>query len=128
MRNVLFGEDYAKEQATGDLIESSLNVSSAYVGPYRDCGEWGMAAYSVILAILGVVTWTRRRRTLRDQVVYVLMAECMILTIFWNFLFYNPFAGQFFWTFYLLRSGRFRLLPQPILSFLAKGKLAFRDA
>jgi hypothetical protein len=128
LRNALFGEDYAKEQASGDLIESSLNVSSAYVGPYRDCGEWGMATYSGILAFLGVVTWIRRQRTFRDQVLYVLIAECMILTIFWNFLFYNPFAGQFFWTFYLLRSGRFRLLPRQILYFVARDKLAFQDA
>lgn len=109
IRNAFLGKDFAAEQATGDLIAESFNVSSAYIGPYRDYGELGMAAYSGILALAAFATRKRRHRTFRDQVIYALIAECLILTIFWNYLFYNAFAGQFFWAFFLLRSGRFRL-------------------
>ena len=118
LRNALFGKDYAEEQASGDLIESSLNVSSAFVGPFRDYGFFGISSYSGVLAILALFAWNRRRRTLRDQIFYAVVVECLILTVFWNFLFYNAFASQFFWIFYIFRSGRFRLLPKPLSALL----------
>jgi hypothetical protein len=118
LRNALLGENYLQKQASGDLIESSLNVSSAYVGPYRDYGRWGMAAYSATLALVAVFAWNRRRRSLRDQVVYVVLAVCLTLTVFWNYLFYNAYLSQLFWIFYIFRSGRFRLLPKPLSSYL----------
>lgn len=118
LRNAIFGKDYREEQVSGDLAESSLNVSSAFVGPFRDYGEWGMAAYSGVLALLAVFAWNRRRRTLRDQIFYAVAAECLVLTVFWNFLFYNAFVSQFFWLFYLFRSGRFHFFPKRLPELL----------
>jgi hypothetical protein len=112
LRDAMFGKDYALRQGSGDLIESSLNVSSAYIGPFRDDGFWGMAAYSAVLALLSAAAWKRRSRSFENQVLYALVAQCLVLTIFWNFLFYNAFTWEFFWIFYLFRSGRFRLLPR----------------
>ncbi|HEX4004749.1 MAG TPA: O-antigen polymerase [Acidobacteriaceae bacterium] len=113
MRNAIYGKDFATEQGTGDLVDERLIVSSAYIGPYLDYGFVGIASYSVVLGLLAAYLWKRRERSLRDQVLYVIMAQCLMFSIFWNFLFYNPFLGQVFWIFLIFGRKRVKLVSSP---------------
>ncbi len=97
LRNAIYGKEFSEDpQTAGDLVTPSLTVSSAYVGPYLDYGFWGMGCYSALLGVISAYCW-RRRSTFRDQLRYAIIGQCLVFSVFWNFLFYNPLLGQFFW-------------------------------
>ena len=110
LRQAIFGKD-SNLGRDSDLVESSLNVSSAYIGPYVDYGFLGIAAYSMLLATISSLVW-RIRKNIRGMLLYTLVAQCLVFSVFYNFLFYNPFLGQVFWIF-LIFSQR-TLVPLPI--------------
>jgi len=97
IRNAIFGKD-SNLGRDSNLVNSSLNVSSAYIGPYVDYGYIGIAAYSVLLGLLSALVW-KMRGNVRGLLLYAIMAECLVFSVFYNFLFYNPFLGQVFWIF-----------------------------
>ncbi|MGA9246316.1 MAG: hypothetical protein WBW03_30570, partial [Silvibacterium sp.] len=97
LRDVIYGKAFSEhEQAVGDLVTPALTVSSAYVGPYLDDGLWGMGWYSALLGVIAAYCW-RRRSTFRDKLRYAIIGECLLFSIFWNFLFYTPLLAQFVW-------------------------------
>ena len=97
LRNAIYGNEFFKDQeAGGDLITPALTVSSAYVGPYLDEGFFGMGCYSALLGVISAYCW-RRRGGFRGKLRYVIIGQCLVFSIFWNFLFYNPLLGQVFW-------------------------------
>jgi len=100
IRNVIYGK--AASGTGGDLVSESFNVSTAYVGPFSDYGYVGMVCFSTTLAIIAAYYW-RKRSTFRDGLIYTIVAQCLVLSIFWNFLFYMPFLGQVFWVYFLFR-------------------------
>lgn len=106
LRNAIYGKQFSEDQqAAGDLVTSSLTVSSAYVGPYLDNGFWGIGWYSALLGILSAYCW-RRRSTFRDKLRYAIIGQCLLFSVFWNFLFYNPLLGQFFWIYFIFATRR----------------------
>jgi oligosaccharide repeat unit polymerase len=97
LRNAIYGKQFTQDQqAAGDLVTPTLTVSSAYVGPYLDDGSWGMGCYSALLGVISAYCW-RRRSTFRDKLRYVVIGECLLFSVFWNFLFYTPLLAQFVW-------------------------------
>ncbi len=110
IRHALYGKD-SDLGGGADLIQENLKVSSAYIDPFNDYGYTGIACFSLLISILSAYFW-RKRRKFRDQLLYSIMAQCLILTIFWNFLFYNPFLGQFFWIYLLFRQRGIRIFPR----------------
>lgn len=107
IRNAIYGKDPSIEQE-GDLVESSLNVSSAYIGPFVDYGYTGIGCFSVLMGLVTGYLW-KKRRTLRDDLMYCIFAQCLALSIFWNYLLYFPFLVQIFWIYLLFSQRRFRL-------------------
>jgi oligosaccharide repeat unit polymerase len=97
LRNAIYGEEFSEnQQAAGDLVTPTLTVSSAYLGPYLDNGVWGMGWYSALLGVISAYCW-RRRSTFRDKLRYAIIGECLLFSVFWNFLFYTPLLAQFVW-------------------------------
>lgn len=97
IRYAIYGKQFSEDQqAAGDLVTPSLTVSSAYVGPYLDYGFWGIGCYSALLGVISAYCW-RRQSTFRDKLRYVIIGECLLFSVFWNFLFYTPLLAQFVW-------------------------------
>ena len=120
VRNAIYGKQFTEDQqAAGDLVTPALTVSSAYVGPYLDEGLWGMGLYSALLGVISAYCW-RRRTAYRDKLRYVVIGQCPLFSVFWNFLFYNPVLGQFFWIYVIFAKRRLTLYghtaQQPALS------------
>ena len=109
IRHALFGKD-SKLGHDSDLVESNLNVSSAYIGPYVDYGYAGIASYSILLGLLSSLVW-RTRKNIRGLLLYAIMAQCLVFSVFYNFLFYNPFLGQVFWIYLIFSRRRLVFLP-----------------
>jgi hypothetical protein len=49
LRSAIYGDGIG-EAASGELVVSAFNVSTAYVGPYQDLGLAGMALLSILSA------------------------------------------------------------------------------
>ena len=109
IRKAIYGEESNLGNG-GDLVNEVFNVSSAYVGPFKDYGYPGVACFSILIGTLSAYFWRKRRR-FRDQLLYAIIAQCIVLTIFSNYLFYNPFLGQFFWVYLIFSQKKFRIFP-----------------
>jgi len=93
IRNTVYGEN--NDALSEDLVTSTFNVSTAFVGPYKDFGWMGVAGYSVLNALLAVYFW--RRRSLYHILGYAVIAQCLVISIFFNHLLYLPIIFQLFW-------------------------------
>lgn len=111
IRDAIYGKDFGLE-SMGNLVSENLNVSSAYIGPLKDNGYIGIACFSLLLGIMAAYSWKKRRK-FRNQLLYAIVAECIVLTVFWNFLFYTPFLGQIFWIFFLFRQRKTHIFALP---------------
>jgi len=84
------------------LVDESLNVSTAFIDPFRDMGMAGVAIYSVFAGALGGLFWARRHRTY-FLLGYAFIAQALCLSVFYNHLLYLPYLFQLFWFLVLLR-------------------------
>lgn len=100
LRKIVYDPSTVADLPSGDLVTEALNVSTAYLGPFRDFGMLGIASFSIILAYLAAHFW--RDRSLRGSLAYAILAQCVILTIFFNHLFYLPIISQVFWLYIFL--------------------------
>jgi oligosaccharide repeat unit polymerase len=97
LRNAFYGSRFTEDQGkASELITPNLSVSSAYVGPYLDYGFIGIGCYSTLLGVLSAYCW-KKRKSFRHQLRYVIIGQCLVFSVFWNFLFYTPLLGQIFW-------------------------------
>jgi hypothetical protein len=94
LRTVIYGSS-ASDAYEGDLVNSSFNVSTGYISPFQDYGHEGMLLYGVGIAIVCSVYW--RRRSVRDTLIYSVLAQCLVLSIFFNHFFYLPIICQIVW-------------------------------
>lgn len=109
LRNAIYGGQFSEDQqSAGDLITANLTVSSAYVGPYLDNGFVGIGCYSALLGILSAYCW-KKRKSFRNELRYAIIGQCLLFSIFWNFLFYNPLLGQVFWIYIIFTKRKFSL-------------------
>jgi oligosaccharide repeat unit polymerase len=95
LRKMVYDPATIAELPSGNLVTEALNVSTAYLGPFRDFGMLGIACFSIIMAYVAAHYW--RDRSLRGSLAYAVLAQCVILTIFFNHLFYLPIISQIFW-------------------------------
>ncbi len=98
LRKIVYDPTTVSELPSGDLVTEALNVSTAYLGPFRDFGMFGIACFSIIMAYVAAHYW--RDRSLRGSLAYAVLAQCVILTIFFNHLFYLPIISQVFWLYF----------------------------
>ena len=109
IRTAIYGKQFSDDQMNaGDLVTPNFTVSSAYVGPYLDYGFWGIGCYSSLLGLIAAYSW-RRRGTFPGKLSYAIVGQCLLFSVFWNFLFYNPVLGQFFWIYLIFARKRLTL-------------------
>lgn len=86
---------------SANLYSGAFTVSTAFVDPYLDYGMAGMAIYGVLFGFIAQLTWFYP--TPRSRLMYCVLAQSALLSIFTNFLFYLPSIFQLFWI-YLIGS------------------------
>jgi oligosaccharide repeat unit polymerase len=85
----------AGQAVSGDLVTDTFNVSTAYVGPVQDFGNYGMAAFSVVIGMLCQMFY--HQKTLRSLAIYAVLAQCLLTSLFFNNFFSLPIISQVFW-------------------------------
>ncbi len=80
---------------SAQLYSNAFTVSTAFVDPYLDYGPLGMAVYGVLFGFVAQLAWFYP--TPRSRLMYCVLAQSVILSIFTNFLFYLPSIFQLFW-------------------------------
>lgn len=101
LRSIIYGNGAADEAFSGNLVTDAFNVSTAYVGPFQDFGHLGLVLFSILLAVVALITWSRR--SLRGIAIYAVIGQCVVLSVFFNHLFYLPVITQVIWLFFFLR-------------------------
>lgn len=104
LRNMIYGQQLGDAES-GQLVSATFNVSTAYVGPYQDFGFAGIILFSGLTAFICQILWYRRG--LKDVLAYVVLAQCLVLSLFWNQFFSLPIITQLVWLqIFLGRSSR----------------------
>ena len=110
VRSAIYG-DQLGDAESGQLVVSAFNVSTAYIGPYRDFGYWGTTLFSFFIGGLCQVFWFRR--DLCGILMMAVTTQCLILTLFFDHFFYLPVITQLGWAWFFFLP-RFRILPRRI--------------
>jgi len=100
-KTIIYGKGVAPA-AGGELVANSFNVSTAYVRPFYDYGYFGLALYSVILGVVATYYWCNRR-TFRNRLIYTIVTQCLVFSIFQDFLFFPTILGQILLIYLLFR-------------------------
>ena len=102
LRNIIYGSAAQASQAfSGTLISQAFNVSTAFIGPFQDFGWPGVAGLSIFLGLVAEFCW--HRRGMKGALIYAVIAQCVILTLFFNHLFYLPVITQVVWIIFFFR-------------------------
>jgi oligosaccharide repeat unit polymerase len=107
LRPLIYGSS-SREAYEGDLVSNSFNVSTGYIAPFQDYGHSGMLLYGVGIAIVCTVYW--RKRSVRDTLIYSVLAQCLVLSTFFNHFFYLPIICQIVWIYLIFSPRRIRLI------------------
>jgi oligosaccharide repeat unit polymerase len=97
IRLVIYGNQLGDAES-GQLVDSAFNVSTAYIGPYQDYGLVGIALMSTFAAMLCGFFWYRRN--LQSILMFAVVTQCLILTLFFNHFFTLPIISQLLWLTY----------------------------
>lgn len=110
-RNIIYGEETARKITQGELQSQALTVSTAYIGPFQDMGEYGIVGFSVLAGLLCEVFW--HRSGFWNIFVLSVFTQALILSLFYNLLFSLPILGQLAWFYYFSRLPQlsFRTVP-----------------
>jgi oligosaccharide repeat unit polymerase len=100
LRNIVF-DSVSLQAANGELVADAFNVSTAYAAPFQDFGWLGILIFTVVFAGMAGIFW--RKYTLRDQLCYAVVCQCLILTVFYNHFFYLPVIFQILWLYVFFR-------------------------
>lgn len=103
IRNALYGVEAASGALSGELVNDAFNVSTAYVGPYEDCGRMGIVLFSMLLGVTALCCW--KVPGTRGVLIYSVIGQCLVLSIFFNHLFYLPVISQIGWILIFCRRG-----------------------
>ena len=103
LRAPIYGAQFQDDARTGNLVTEAFNVSTAYVGAYQDWGYLGVGLFSVALAGLAIYFWNAY--SLRGMLTYAVIGQCLVLSVFYNHLFYLPIITQVMWL-YIFCDGR----------------------
>jgi oligosaccharide repeat unit polymerase len=106
IRSHIYGSQLGDAES-GQLVVSNFNVSTAYIGPFQDYGFWGIALFSALSAAACQFFWLRRN--LRDILIYTVLMQCLVLTLFFDHFLYLPVISQIIWIYYFFsKQGRYR--------------------
>ncbi|HEY1984454.1 MAG TPA: O-antigen polymerase [Terracidiphilus sp.] len=94
IRKVVYGQS-TEMALSGELVDQAFNVSTAYVGPFQDYGSLGMMCFSFLISIAAAFYWWRAN--FRDELIYVVIAQCLLITVFYDYFFSLPIITQVAW-------------------------------
>lgn len=94
IRDIIFGNQ--TQNAT--LVSQAFSVRTAYRGPYQDYGLAGIMLFSILTSFVCQFFWYRSR--LRDVLIFAVLIQCLVLTLFANLFFALPVITQIAWLFY----------------------------
>ena len=92
LRSIIF--DTSKIEK-GDVITEAFNVSTAFVDPFVDNGYFGLLLFLLLISIITHHYW--RKTSIKGVLYYTIIAQCLILTIFYNHFFSLPVISQILW-------------------------------
>ena len=96
-RELLYHNDTAVT-ASDLLVTEAFNVSTAYIGPFQDLGLFGIMVFSSWTAFTCQFFWYRTN--LRDTLIFAVLIQCLVFTLFDNLFFLLPVIAQVFWLYY----------------------------
>ena len=94
IRDLVYG-GRASDALSGQIVSEIFNASSAYIGPLQDFGLLGVVLYSIIVAFACQYFWFRTG--LKNILVFAVLTQCLILSLFYNHFFYLPVITQLLW-------------------------------
>jgi oligosaccharide repeat unit polymerase len=103
IRVVIYGDSLGDAES-GSLVVSTFNVSTAYVGPFQDFGYIGTTLFSSFTAFLTLFFWFRN--DLRSILMFAVVSQCLILTLFFDHFFYLPVITQLGWLWFFFSPQR----------------------
>lgn len=98
LRTIVYGNHLGQAES-GNLVTRAFNVSTAYIGPFEDYGVVGIMLFSIVTSFACQFFWYRSK--LRDVLIFAVLAQCLMLTLFFNLFFALPVITQVVWLFYL---------------------------
>jgi oligosaccharide repeat unit polymerase len=101
LRSLLLPTDRIEK---GNVISEAFNVSTAFVDSFTDSGYVGVAIFTAIIAVPTIYFW--HKTAVRDSIIFAILAQCLILTIFYNHYFSLPVISQVFWVYILFSRKR----------------------
>jgi hypothetical protein len=102
IRNYVYGgASVAAEAMTGELVESQFNVSTAYLGPAQDFGLLAVFLFSLVTA--SACQWFWYKPDLRSQLIFAVLAQCLVFSVFYNLFLSLPMLAQIGWFTFILR-------------------------
>jgi oligosaccharide repeat unit polymerase len=113
IRNLVYGQSVSSA-LSGELVDSAFNVSTAYVGPYQDFGALGMACFSALISLIGAFYWWRTN--FRDELIYVVICQCLLITVFYDYFFSLPIITQVFWIYVFLYPRKKKRVQQTVVA------------
>ena len=100
IRELIYGHQ-VDDAESGQLVNSAFNVSTAYIGPFQDYGFLGVALFSMLTAVACQGFWFRGG--LRDILIYAVLIQCLVLTLFFDHFLYLPVISQIVWILYFFK-------------------------
>lgn len=98
IRNLLYS---GQDTVSGDLISQAFNVSSAYMSSYMDAGIYGIGIFAFFIGMFSnIVWWINGQKRLFYRAI---IAQCILLSIFYNHFFYLPVIFQLFWIYLIIK-------------------------
>lgn len=99
-RDIIFNPATGNDSQGADLVENAFNVSTAYLGPFMDFGRFGIACLSIVMGLVSAHFW--QDRSLRGSLMYAVLGQCLVISVFFNHLFYLPVIMQIVWLYVFL--------------------------
>jgi len=112
LRKVIYSGKTA-QTSQGQLVVKTLTASTAFVGPWQDFGAFGIILMSSMSAILGRFFWSQRN--FQGVLIFAVMTQCLILTLFFNNYLALPVLFQNIW-FIVFLMPEFKLIATPVLT------------
>ncbi|MGC1373943.1 MAG: O-antigen polymerase [Candidatus Sulfotelmatobacter sp.] len=106
LRKFLYGDSASTTAQSGELVVEALNASTAFVGPYQDFGHLGVVAFSILFGLIAAYSW--KQRTFGGALIYAVLGQCVILSVFFNHLFDLPIISQTVWLLFFFRGAERR--------------------
>jgi oligosaccharide repeat unit polymerase len=104
-RKLLYGSS-VDTALTGELVDNAFNVSTAYIGPVQDYGALGIMCFSFFISVVAAFYWWRAN--FRDELIYIVIGQCLLISVFYDYFFSLPIITQVFWIYLFLSPRRAR--------------------